>query len=360
MSNGMRHGEWMAIGGADDGGIQRYALLGYDGPNVHAWVQSVSPDGQVGMAHATENLNSVENDLNRQITLASGDIESIVGIDPGYAAEAGLFGIGKLLKKIARKTGITKVLKKASKLADYALSNPWVKGALAATGPMGASIIAAHAGYKMLRRLKRGSKKALRFVKNIARKAKGGNRRAIKMQRMLRMGNRAFGTGAMRRYAVGRRPRYGTRRFGRRYQPLCSRGRVSGDLEAISGADSLELDSLIGGWEGDGALMGNDVIVGEEMIMGEDAIFGADSDAAEEADMLALNEYAASAGAWEGIALLGADLGMEDEGLTGAWEGVQWAASRLGLHPMASHANEMTARDALLDGRAGQAARFGF
>jgi hypothetical protein len=81
-----------------------------------------------------------------------------------------------------------------------------------------------------------------------------------------------------------------------------------------------------------------------------DVVIGVDEDAETDQDIADLNEFAASAGAWEGIAMLGDDLG--------AFEGLAWAADRLGVHSMAERPNEMSARDALLDGRQGQAARF--
>lgn len=43
----------------------------------------------------------------------------------------------------------------------------------------------------------------------------------------------------------------------------------------------------------------------------------------------------------------------------GAWEGVRWVAHRLGLHSMDNNPGEFSRRDALLGGRAAQAARFG-
>ena len=361
----MRHNGWKALGGADADGTQRYGLIGFDGNTIHGWVQSVKPGEATAVGYATADLDAIEADFKEAATLAGGDISSFIGADAELAAELGLFGIGKALKKLAKKTGISKVLKKASKLADYALSNPLVKGALAATGPMGMSVLAAHQGYKILRRYKAGSKKAISFVKNVVSQAQKGNPRAIKIQRMLRMGQRAFGPGAISRYAVRRRgtaARYGTRKWGSRYRPVCPRGRVSGDLEVMAGADVVELDVLFGRWMGGAGagvaymgqdvIMGQEVIVGEEMIIGQDAIFGADADAATDQDIADLNEFAASAGAWEGITMLGDDLGI------GAWEGLAWAADRLGLHSMAARPQEMSARDALLDGRQGQAARF--
>lgn len=325
-------GQWKAIGGADDG-VQRYALIGFDGPVVHGWVQSVRPGQPPGMGYASANLGDLEAELRAAAGAVSG-------------ADVGLFGIGKALKKLAKKTGITKVVKKASRLADYALSNPLVKGALAATGPMGMSVIAAHQGYKMLKGYAKRNPKAMRFVKGVVNAAKMGNPRAIKMQRMLRLGQRAFGTGAINRYAVrrpGTPPRYGTRRWGSRYRPLCPRGRVSGDLEAMAGADAAELGKWLGG--------AGVAYMGEHEI--EDiALSGADQDAEIDEAIADLKEFTASSGAWEGMALLGEDVGI------GAWEGLGWMAKRLAPRSMAAHPNEMTARDALLDGRQGQAARF--
>ena len=375
----MRNSGWQAMGGADTDGVQRYGMIGFDGATVHGWVQASRQGQDPVIGYASANLNDLVEDL-----------KTATGSHQGDGADVGLFGIGKVLKKLARKTGVTKVLKKATKLADYALSNPLVKGALAATGPMGMSVIAAHQGYRMLKKYAKGNPKAMRFVKGIVRAAQGGNPKAIKIQRMLRLGQRAFGPGAMRRYAVrraGTPARYGTRRWGPRYQPLCPRGRVSGDLQAIAGADVVELGKWMAGGGAGAAYMGDWEISGDQdehrFVAGDDAelgrwiagggagvaymgdweisgdhqghapgevIVGAAEDAEVDEDIADLNEFAASAGAWEGIAMLGDDLG--------AFEGLAWAADRMGYHSMAARPNELTARDALLDGRQGQAARF--
>lgn len=471
----MRNSGWQALGGADTEGVMRYGMIGFDGATVHGWVQAQRPGEDPVIGYASADLDELEQELKTAMTAAG-----------SHEAAAGLFGIGKMLKKLARKTGITKVLKTATKLANYALSNPLVKGALAATGPMGMSVLAAHQGYRMLKKYAKGNPKAMRFVKGVVKAARGGNVKAIKMQRMLRLGQRAFGPGALRRYAVrraGTPPRYGTRRWGPRYQPLCPRGRVSGDLEAIAGADVVELGKWIAGggagvaymgediekidlggmvskarrryrrrlfksrlatdpsfrakweqrvaarrkrldlgyggrprrygkllpsemgrraghvgdweitgdigdWEIGGTDMGADemtfaigdweisgpgdgeaghppgeIAIGDDelidFVIGEmegapgapgEILIGLDEDAETDQDIRDLNEFAASAGAWEGIALLGEDLG--------AFEGLAWAADRLGVHSMAERPREMSARDALLDGRQGQAARF--
>ena len=359
----MRHNGWKAIGGADPDGTQHYALVAFDGATIHGWVQSVRAGAEPAMGYASADLDEIEQDFKKAVTMAGGDAMQLIGADAEISGqvEVGLFGIGKALKKLAKKTGISKVLKKASKLADYALSNPLVKGALAATGPMGMSVLAAHQGYKMLRRAKAGSRKARRFIKAVTRRARGGSRKAAKMLRMLRLGKRAFGRGALARYAVrrgGSPARYGTRRWGSRYRPLCPRGRVSGDVGEMVEADEAELGKWMAGggagvaYMGEDVIVGEDMIIGEDMIVGDDGMMGADAEADMDQDIADLNEFAASAGAWEGAALLGEHLDV------GAWEGLAWVADRFGLHSMAGRPNELTARDALLDGRRGQAARF--
>ena len=363
----MRHNGWRAIGGADRDGTQHYALVAFDGANVHGWVQSVRAGAEPAMGYASANLDEIEEDFKKTVAAAGGDVMRFIGADAEISGqvEVGLFGIGKALKKLAKKTGIAKVLKSAHKIANYALSNPLVQGALAATGPMGMSVLAAHQGYKMLMRAKKGSKKARGFLSAVVKQARGGNPKAAKMLRMLKLGKRAFGRGALARYAVrrGGRPRYGTRKWGSNYQPLCARGRVSGDIQTMVQADEAELGRWLAGggvayMGDDGAMMGEDVIVGEDMMLGEDMIvgddgmMGADAEAEMDQDIQQLNEFAASSGAWEGAQMLGDQLDV------GAWEGLAWASDRLGPHSMAKRPNELTARDALLDGRQGQAARF--
>lgn len=339
----MRYGEWTAMGGADNDGVRRFSLLGFDGPVVHGWVQAVAPSGKAVMGYASANLDDIVADFQRATAASGGRLRLVhEGSSSGNidGAELGLFGIGKALKKLAKKTGISKVLKTAHKLTDYALKNPLVQGALAATGPMGMSVLAAHKAYGIIQKYKRGSKKALGFIKKVVRSAARGNPKAIAMQRMLRFGKRAFDPGAMARYAV-RRPgqpaRYGTRQFSSRYRPLCPSGRVAGDLDAIAAADVVEL----GEWMVAGAYAGGDAQV---------ALSGAE-EAELDNEIAELQEFAASAGAWEGIAMLGEDVG--------AWEGVRWVYDALKPQSMAANPPTLTARGALLDGRQGQAARFG-
>ena len=83
----MRHNGWRAIGGADPDGTQHYALVAFDGPNIHGWVQSVRPGGGMhgahisGVGYASANLDDIEEDFKKHVTAAGGDVMRFIGAD---------------------------------------------------------------------------------------------------------------------------------------------------------------------------------------------------------------------------------------------------------------------------------------
>jgi len=313
MFSNLNEGQWGDVHLGADGGVRRVpcrAVFQQHGNHVHAYAKFRLPTGQVVMAHASTDLAAMEREIDAEVLRR-------LQLDPRYrgggASSGGWFKRAfrkakRALKKVAKKTGIVKVLKAVHKVAQKALDNKWVQGALA-SNPWGAAFLAARKATQVAFKAFKGSKLGKMALGKLARLAKGGSKKARNV------------LGLMSK-SIKKNPKFWRKRNPRLYDALAKlpshRACVAGDAE---------IDALIEGC----------VDYTEPATSGEYyAIMGADADAETREDLDFLETFASS----------------------GAFEGARWLVDRLGPHTMDAHPDELTARGALLWGRSAQAQRF--
>jgi hypothetical protein len=313
---GLSEGRWApmrAISGADPELVPHVAALSrvpcrivwqQSGDHLHAYAKFKLPDGRVMMAHATTDLDEMERAISAEVRA---ELEQGRRREVGLPADGAVSGaeyevlvagwlrrkmrkLKNRIKKFAKKTGITKVVKAVAKVAKKALDNPLVQAALAAT-PYGAAFLVARKATQLAVSAVKGGKKAKQAIKAVAALAKKGDAKAKTMAKLIRSAVQN------NRKLLQNVPQ----------------------LAAAAGADATDVEALEAMTAG--APVPSSYFVG----------CGADVNNAlsDETDIDALQHFAES----------------------GAWEGTKWLARRLSLHSQDARPYEYSERDALRDGR---------
>lgn len=310
------------LGGASHRDIPCHVAVGVRGENIVAWARVHF----AGMQHpitltAQANLADIEKALGRELNLEELNDEVEARADAvALGMDAEILGrrsrrrakrqrrrarIKAKLKHVAKKIGKSKVIRGIAKVAKKVINNPLVKGMLAVV-PGGQAVLATQAAAKLAARAIKGGKKAKRAVKAIHSSYKRGNPKAKRMMGLVRQGLKA------------------RLRAGGKF------GRISGDdLERLTEGQAF-------------ALIAGECLSGQ-IYAGGCVGLGADVDGADPND--------------DQAAGLEADaLATVSDG-SAQWEPMRWAILRMG--PGFDPGNPtVTARDALMEGRAAQSSRY--
>lgn len=283
------------------------------GGHIHAYAK-FRAGGKVLMVHASTDVAAMEREMEPEARRLLLDAAHAHGVRPAPGHQtvesSGWFKrrfrkVRNKLKKIAKKTGVLKVLKTIHKTVEKALDNPLVQAALA-SNPYGAAFLAARKATKMAFKAIKGSVKSKGRLGQLLKLAKGGN---LKAKNILRF--------------VKKQVQLNPKMF-KNAQQYASMVKTSGD-------EMRDLETFVHGCTAPAyATSGGIEIMGDYNIAGDDA------DGTTDQEIDAVEHFATS----------------------GSFEGMRWLAGRLSLHSMAQHPDEMSSRQALSSGRNLQAARF--
>lgn len=295
--------EPLTVASGADGGLRRVPcriVWMQHGDHIHGYAKFRLPDGRVLMAHASTNLEEMEREISAEVRQAL-EQRVVAATAGGYAVSAGWLRkkfrkMKRKIKEVAKRTGITKVVKTVAKVAKKALDNPIVQAALA-TNPYGAAFLAARKGLQLAVSAAKGAKKAKNAISSLVQHAKKGNLKAKNMLKLVRNG---------------------VKQHAKLFKNVPALQRV-----ASAGADDVSAFAALA--------------AGAPVALHYFAGCGADvqSDMTDR-DLDALEHFAES----------------------GAWEGVRWLADRLSLHSMDARPFEFSKRDALSLGRQSMGDRY--
>lgn len=300
-------GQWFAAAGFDATTDVRFVWQ-QRGREMHAWARIVWPGRPPVFIHAMTDLAAIQRELE-----ANPNIKRMIAASGADIAQAGWFG-SKLFKKIgkaAKKVGLTKVMEQVRGTVAKAMNNPMVQQALMST-PYGAAALGIYNGAKIARAAMSGNLKAKNAIGFLTNQLAAGVPGADKALMFIRQGAQQVKQG----------------------QALASMLPGQGGGQPQGGMpDFSQLMSMF--QQRQSASAGASLDPRELMQLGNLYKTGADnSDVTQEVD--ALMTFATA----------------------GAFDGMRWLVSRMGLHSMEGRPNELTKRQALLDGRNVLATRF--
>lgn len=278
------------------------------GDQIHAWAKFRAM-GKVIMVHASTDVAAIMREIKDEwVRRQMSDLQQRGARHPAGAVSGGWFKKAwrkakRAIKKVAKKTGVVKVLKAVHGAVEKALDNKWVKMALA-SNPYGAAFLAAHKATQVAFKAIKGSKIAKAAIRKLKGESDRGSKRAKNVLHLMAKGVKA-NPGLFNKNS-----------------------KLHKLFAAAAGADPTveEIAALV-----QGCTESSPVSAGEYH-----AVMGADGEpgVGEEVDFL--ETFASS----------------------GAFDGARWFARRMGLHSMNAHPDELTARGALLWGRTAQGQRF--
>lgn len=302
-SNGTDYSEALQVGawsnvprvvfGADaPRGLEARGTLATNGPFLHGWLKFRLPGHtQVHMLQMRVDLREIE----EQVMAALNERGAGAGLTTAAAGGKIWRKLKKGVKKAVNKIAKNKIIKGIVHVAKKVWNNPLVKGIVSATG-YGAAIQAAAGAARVAAKAIKGAVKAKKVLSSIAKRAKAGDKNALKAARLVKAGMKA--TGILP-------PASGTAAI----QAAAAGGDEGEYLAAVLGAcvDCHPAQAPVPIVVGCGADDGGDVT---------------------DHEVEALETVATS----------------------GAFEGVRWLASRLGWHSMTAPTSGFTRRDALMSG----------